>query len=299
MKKIKKKRNYLEKKFPTIKIIKDTEAIFNDKKINLVSIASFDNYHYPQIIKCIKKNKNIIAEKPICLNKKQLKKIYLELKRNRKVKMITNLVLRSNGLFKKFKEKIDLKELFYIEADYIWGRKQKLFEWRSKIKDYSIMLGAAIHMIDIVMWLTKLKPISVTSFGSSKITKKTNFKKNNLIVSIFKFPKDIIVKISANAGALYDHFHEIKIFQKNSTLVNSRLGSYSYDSYNKNLMKKFKNSLYPDKKNRKKIIQNFIKEILLKKTASITLKEQIDLMSVCLAADDAFKKKKEVVIKYL
>ena len=30
-----------------------------------------------------------------------------------------------------------------------------------------------------------------------------------------------------------------------------------------------------------------------------TLKEQIDLMSVCLAADDAFKKKKEVVIKYL
>ena len=60
--------------------------------------------------------------------------------------MISNLVLRVNSLFKEFKKRIDKKNIFYIEADYVWGRK-KLFEWRSKVKDYSLILGAGIHII--------------------------------------------------------------------------------------------------------------------------------------------------------
>ena len=38
--------------------------------------------------------------------------------------MTTNLVLRSNRLFSKFKDEIDVNKLFYIEADYIWGRRK-------------------------------------------------------------------------------------------------------------------------------------------------------------------------------
>ena len=116
--------------------------------------------------------------------------------KNKKIKMTTNLVLRCNGLFNEFRKKINISKLFYIEADYIWGRKHKLFEWRSKIKEYSVTLGAAVHMIDLVLWLTKLKPISVTSFGNSKITRNSKFKKNNLIVAMLKFPKNINVKIN-------------------------------------------------------------------------------------------------------
>ena len=41
------------------------------------------------------------------------------------------------------------------------GRKNKLYGWRSKINDYSVTLGAGIHMIDLINWITKLKPISV------------------------------------------------------------------------------------------------------------------------------------------
>ena len=90
----------------------------------------------------------------------------------KKLKFLSNLVLRTNSLFKNFKKNIDIKNVFYIEADYIWGRKHKLFGWRSKIKDYSLILGAAIHMIDLVLWITNLKPISVYTIGSDKITNK-------------------------------------------------------------------------------------------------------------------------------
>ena len=43
---------------------------------------------------------------------------------------------------------------------------------------------------------------------------------------IFKFKNNLIVKITANGGANYDHFHEIKIFSNDETFVNSRLGQF-------------------------------------------------------------------------
>ena len=73
------------------------------------------------------------------------------------------------------------------------------------------------------MWLTKNKPISVYSIGNKIITKNSKFKKESLIVMIFKFPNDLIVKISAIAAAIYDHYQELNIFCKNETFVNSRL----------------------------------------------------------------------------
>ena len=70
---------------------------------------------------------------------------------------------------------------------------------------------------------------------------------------MLKFPKNINVKISANAAGIFDHYHEIKVFQKNETLVNSRLGSFQYNLSKKgNVIKKFRKNLYPDKKNRGK-----------------------------------------------
>ena len=172
-----KKIKFLKKKYPGKIITKDENVIFKDPSINLVSIASYDDFHYSQIIKSLKNNKNIIVEKPMCLKFNQLKEIYKILKKKKNVKMTSNLVLRVNSLFKEFKKIIKIKNTFYIEADYIWGRKKKLFQWRSKVKDYSLVLGAGIHIIDLVMWLLGSRPISVTTFANKKSTRKSKFKK--------------------------------------------------------------------------------------------------------------------------
>lgn len=285
----------LKKKYPNQIITNDENLIFNDAEINLVSIASYDQYHFSQIIKSIDSKKHIIIEKPMCLTVEQLVKIKKKLNKNKKIKIISNMVLRENSLFKYFKKKIKSKKIYYIEGDYIWGRKHKLFEWRSKIKDYSITLGAGIHLIDLIMWLTKKRPISVFATGNKLITQNTIFKKESFVVIIFKFPNDLIVKITANAVAVYEHFHELKIFCQNETYVNSRLGSFSYKK------KIFKQNLsnYPDKKNRKRLIRSFINNLITqKKNDVISLKEQIDLMSVCFAVDKSLKLNKLLKIKY-
>ena len=94
--------------------------IFKDKTINLVSIASYDNYHYSQIIKSLNSNKNIIVEKPMCLNQEQLKNIYYLLKKKKNIKMTSNLVLRVNSLFKNFKKKL-IEKMFFILKLIIFG----------------------------------------------------------------------------------------------------------------------------------------------------------------------------------
>tara|TARA_B100001094_G_C17580070_1_gene506958 strand:- start:114 stop:572 length:459 start_codon:yes stop_codon:yes gene_type:complete len=151
-------------------------------------------------------------------------------------------------------------------------------------------------MIDLVMWLTESKPKSVYAIGSKKITRGTNFKKNSLVILIFEFPNDILVKITANGIATHNHFHELKVFSKDKTLVNSNLGPYIYE--NDKIVKI--NSKYPDKKNRKKLIHNFIDTLKNRKTRKIiSHKEQIDLMSVCLYAEKSMKTNKKVKIKYI
>ena len=291
----KKKIQMLKKKYPNKMITSNEKSIFLDKQINLVSIASYDDNHYSQIVKCLKFNKNIIIEKPMCLNSNQLKNIYKLIKK-KNIKMTSNLVLRVNALFKNFKKRINKEKVYYIEGDYIYGRKKKLFGWRSKIKQYSLTLGAGVHIIDLINWLTDLKPKSVYATGNKKATKGTVFKKNSMIVMMFEYPKDIIVKITANGAAIFDHFHELKIFSDNQTLVNSKLGSY--------IVKKGKTKKilanYPDKQNTKKLIRNFI-ETLIKKNIKpiISVKEQVDLMSICFAVDKSVKLNKKIKINYL
>lgn len=293
----KKRAQYLKKKFATIKITNDENEIFKDKSIKLVSIASYDNYHYRQIIKCIKYNKHIIVEKPFCLNLKELRDIYELLKKNKQIKFLSNLVLRVNDLFKNIKKIVNPKKIYYLEADYIWGRKEKLLGWRANIKNYSATLGAGIHLIDLITWILEKKPISVISCGNSIATNKTKFKKKSFVINLFKFPGNILVKITSNLAGNYEHFHELKIFEKNKTIIHNLSQSFVIDS-KKN--KKILRGNYPDKLNRKKLIHNFIDQIKDTSISPIlTLKEQFDLMSICLYADKSLKSKKKVRIKYL
>jgi predicted dehydrogenase len=294
----KSKISLLKKKYKKIRIVSDESEIFNDNKIKLVSIASYDEDHYRQIKKCIKLNKLFIVEKPICLNLNNLCELNQLLKK-KKINLYSNLVLRVNSLFKNIKKKISKKDIFYIEADYIWGRKHKLFGWRSKTKRYSITLGAGIHVIDLVMWMLNSRPISVSVYGSKKATLNTSFKKENFLIYIFEFPQNIIVKITANAAGVYEHFHKLKIFEKNKTIDHNLNTSQLFLSTKNKISKKIIKGHYPDKVNRKKLIQNFLDHILNKKTKLlITNKEQMDLMSVCFFADKSLRLNKKLKIKY-
>tara|TARA_B110000003_G_C16649950_1_gene533739 strand:+ start:1299 stop:2291 length:993 start_codon:yes stop_codon:yes gene_type:complete len=289
----------LKKKFPKIIFAKNENEIFENKNINVVSIASYDDDHYRQIIKGIKNNKHLIIEKPICLTFEQLKSIKKLLDKS-KVQITSNLVLRVNSLFKNIHKILKNDKIFYLELDYIWGRRDKFSGWRSQIKDYSFTLGAAVHVFDLLLWFVGKKPISVIAIGNDIITKNTSFKKKSFIVYILKFHNGLIAKISANGCAIYNHLHEVKIFQKNKTIINDINGAKIIFKKNKKIFTKKMNFSYPDKQNRKNLIIDFLDSLSKKKYNHIVSKNDIfDAMSICFAADKSLKKNKEIIIKYL
>ncbi len=287
----------LKKKYIKIKYVKDYKNILDvAPDVNLISIASYDDDHFDQLKWFIKKKKNIIVEKPMVLSPDELN-IIIKLVKKYKVKILSNLVLREVDFFKKIKNKIKKNEVNYIEADYWWGRAKKLFGWRSKVINYSLTLGASIHMIDIVNYLLEDKPTHVFSKGNNLHTKKSSFKKNSVVTHLFTYKDGKILKITSNATCKHPHFHEIKIFEKNKTIISNLSGQKIID---KNLNVKNLNFKYPDKNGRKKLIQNFLDFLIKKKrgTYSPSWKDQINLMKICFAADLSLKKKSEIKIYY-
>ena len=295
-----KKINYFKKKYKHIKFFNNEKKFYKFGNLNLISIASYDQDHFRQIIEALKNNCHIIVEKPICLSEKQLKKIYQELKKKPRIKFMPNLVLRKNSLFNAMKKKIDLKNVYHIQASYLWGRKEKLFEWRHKTKNFSLTLGATIHILDIICWILDDKPVSVFTKISDKITKNTKFKKFSFANYIFTFPKNIIVSLKSDAVCAHPHYHSLEIFEKHKTFISNLSGQFEITKKGRNNYNvKKKNYAYPDKKNRSKLIQSFIDCILDKKKPPINMQNIFDVMMACLYADLSAKKNKELKIKYL
>ena len=95
---------------------------------------------------------------------------------------------------------------------------------------------------------------------------------------------------------MYPHFHELKIFSKNSTITHNLQGSYEIKGNKK--IKKL-SSKYPDKKNRLNLIHSFVDNLKNRYTKSIVDKKDImNSMSISLAAEKSLKMGKEIKIKY-
>jgi len=292
------KHNDLKKKFKKVIILSNYQQILKLKqKIDLISVASYDSAHFKQIKLLSNVCKNFIVEKPLVTTPSELIKLR-NIVKNKKIKIFSNLVLREVRMFKYIKKIINKKNVYNIEADYLWGRLHKLFEWRSKEKNYSLTLGASIHMIDIINWLVDDLPVSVFTKGNKILTKNSKFKKFSFLTHLLQFKNGLIVKISANAGSIHPHFHEIKIFQNNKTFI-SNISNQLLITKNKNKFKINKlKARYPDKKNREQLIKSFVQAIKKNTDTEPSFNYLCNLMQICFAADQSLKNKMEIKIKY-
>mgnify|MGYP001445772419 CR=1 FL=1 len=291
---------YLIKEYKSDKIICYSKYSNSNNKLSLsiLYIASYDNFHYRQIVSALNSNINVYVEKPICQTNSQLNKISELLTKKNKIKFSSNMVLRTEPLFKKIKN--NLSKNFYgkiklIEAEYHWGRQFKLNEWRSNMKFYSINQGAAIHMIDLVIWLIGKYPNYVYGMGN----KSDNFKlkQNSLTIFFLEFSDNFIVKILANGSTKAFHHHTLKIFGIKKTFIHEFNSSYEINSNNS--ISHVDNMNYPDKKHRINLWSNFLKDCIgLKSKNLITKKHILKLTRICFCADESIKKNKRIKINY-
>ena len=283
----------------TQKIFKSARKLIESKEIDIVSIASYDSYHFEQIIHCIKNKKHIFVEKPICLTLLELKKIKKLLKKNPSVFFGTNMNLRTSKNFIDLKNKIKKNNIYFIEADYNSGRISKITNgWRTKERYHSIILSAAVHVIDLICWLVGSFPVSVYGLSNKIVTRDTKFKYDDFSVALLKFKNGLICKVSANIGCVYPHFHKFSLYSKNLTYEQSINGSYFlYRSGNK--LKKVKQKY--DYKNRQRglVIKEYVSRIIKKdkKNNKEFFNQIFNVMKVCFLFINSTKTKKHIIVK--
>ena len=80
----------LNTKFPNVCMETKDQSILENEDIDIVSIASFDNYHCDQIVQVLNNGKHVMAEKPLCMNKDEMEKIQAAHKQDNGVRLSAN-----------------------------------------------------------------------------------------------------------------------------------------------------------------------------------------------------------------
>lgn len=92
-----KKLSYYKKKFDIQVATKNFDEVVNDKEVNAIIIASYDNEHANQVLKALKNNKHVFIEKPMCLKLKDLDKITRIKKKKTKFILILKLDFKNTS----------------------------------------------------------------------------------------------------------------------------------------------------------------------------------------------------------
>ncbi|MHC1791855.1 Gfo/Idh/MocA family protein [Solidesulfovibrio sp.] len=209
---------------PGMRLTLDADDIVNDPAIDIVSIASWDDAHARQATQAVRQGKHVFVEKPLCLTVRELAAIRGAVAESPAVHLASNFVLRSCPRFQELKKRVSagaLGNIYYMEADYNYGRIHKITGgWRAGLDFYSVFLGGAVHMVDLLLWMTGKRVAEVSAMGNRIATAGTPFQHNDLAVALLRFDDDSVAKVAANFACVSPHFHRLALYGTTGTYEN-------------------------------------------------------------------------------
>lgn len=288
--------------FPEASLFNNADKLL-DKDLDIAVVAGFDDSHYPQIMKALDRGMHIFVEKPMCLFETEAMEIRKKVTGSG-LFLSSNLCLRTTPLFANVRKAVQsgrMGSIFHMEGDYLWGRLHKLDGgWRSKMDFYSIINGAAVHMIDLLMWICGKKPIEVFAWGNNIGGRVVDFPFDDFAVMLLRFDDGVTAKVTANGGCAHPHFHKVEIMGTDATFRHGLLGSKLIES------RDYSDSLpdaeggYPAREERWKIISTYVDSIIYNEEKSLVRCDDVfNTMSVCFAAERSISSGKAETVKYL
>ncbi len=132
----------------------DWRELVSDKEIDIVIVATTNDWLTPVSIEAIRNSKHVIVEKPVARNPSELKKL-VDVARNSHVKVKVGFNHRFHPAIQKARKLIEegvIGDLMFVRARYGHGaRKGYEKEWRSipEIAGGGEVLDQGIHIIDL------------------------------------------------------------------------------------------------------------------------------------------------------
>jgi predicted dehydrogenase len=287
---------------PGIAVTANADDVLDDPDIDVVSIASYDDHHFRQVMRAIENDKHIFVEKPLCMDPREAREIRRALAAKPALRMSSNLILRRSKRFLQVKDLIRngrLGELFHLEADYNYGRVEKVTQgWRGEIPYYSVVYGGGVHMIDLMMWFSGSDIAEVTAYGNRIATRGTRFRFDDCVVSIMKFRNGATGKMAANYGCVHPHFHQISLYGTQATFQNTLDGGRLITDRRPEAVPEPVDAAYPGCK-KGELLGDFLDGLVRNRPAEVTAEDVFRTMSVCFAIEESARKGAPVTVEYI
>ncbi len=289
-------------RFPGVRAVEDDAGILGDPDIDLVCIASYDNFHFSQTMQALSSGKHVFVEKPFVLQEQEARAVRDQLRKNPHTRLSSNLVLRRSPRFMDLKRRIDAGELgrpYCLEADYNYGRLEKLMKgWRGKLDFYSAVHGGGVHVADLLMWLAGDRIVEVSSFGNAIASAGSGFGNFDTVISALRFEHGAIGKLGVNFGCVHPHFHKVDVYGTAATFVNGLDGARWFVSRDPAVVPQSLDTAYPGV-HKGALIESFVDAVFDQGPADVSEEDVFAGMSVCFAIEKSAHTGRAVEVEYI
>lgn len=278
------------------------DAILADSDTSIISIASYDDLHFDQVVAALSAGKHVFVEKPLCRTADELGAVHQAWVDGGKPQLASNLVLREAPLYTWVKTQIACGawgDIYAMDGEYLYGRLPKITEgWRKDVGDYSVMEGGGIHMIDLMMDLVGERPARVSTVGNRIATHSTDFKYDDFQAATFTFPSGLIGRASANFACVHRHHHVLRVYGTKATFIYDDAGARLHTTRDEDA-RAVPIDEAPLPCGKGVLIPSFVDAVHSGANSAPAAWREFDLVSVCAHSDQSHSERRELEIRYL
>jgi predicted dehydrogenase len=232
-----------------IKVHNNLKAMLADPDLQVVSVTSFPWQHAEQIIAAAEAGKHIIAEKPLVLSLKDLRRVEAAVKKSG-VAFTICFECRHASQFKATKDIVDrglLGKIHYGEVDYYHGIGPWYGQYRWNVKKKaggSSLLTAGCHALDALLLCMGSEVLEVCSYdtGSANPVFKA-YEYPTTSVTILKFKNGAVGKCASVVDCLQPYYFHTHLVGSAGSLLDDKFHSSAIGGLNKNHWSKLSMSL--------------------------------------------------------
>jgi predicted dehydrogenase len=286
-------------RLPSARAEENPDAVLDDPQIDVVALASYDNFHFQQAMRALANGKHVFVEKPFVIHDEEARSVRALLNERPNQRLSSNLILRQSPRFLDLKRRIgscEMGDLFYLEGDYNYGRLEKIMSgWRGKMESYSAVHGGGIHLVDLLMWLAEDAIVEVSAVGNQIASRDSGFQNFDMVVTTLRFAGGAIGKIGVNFGCVFPHFHNVAVYGTKATFVNGMPAAKLYTSRDPAVEPELLHTPYPGA-HKGALIPSFVDAILGVGPALVTEADVFRCMNVCFAIEQSAHEGRPVAV---
>ena len=148
----------------------DYKKMLDEAHPDIVHICTPHHLHAEMIIECLKRDINVLCEKPLCISRNEINRV-LEAEKRSSAKLGICLQNRYNAPNAYVKDYLSDKQILSATGNVVWRRGEKYYNsaaWRGQwaTEGGGVMINQALHTLDLLQWIGGM-PTNVTAMTSN------------------------------------------------------------------------------------------------------------------------------------